>query len=498
VNITNWQDLKALRRGEYDGLLLDLHPRNTGSILYKRNNGDELVFILGGYLLIMHEKEKYTSWVLVKTLSDVWNSWMDKILPSDAKEPLLTRPQHPITHKEQEVLGELIDHLKNMYCQITNDELEALIKSLETPEVDIKQLRDQYEAALEQAKIEKMEAERASRYAKNSGRRARIIAYQARIFVVDLDGFVLQELRLSLPGLDKRRFLEIVENNGGLPARFYNNGFVWYYPDPFRGKIKFATAYIPDQSVELPANIKRKYGLLIKRKDTQEDKDLEVKYEGARTGSTPLFFLMACPPKIIDGKFGYGIEKEDVNTYLLNFPGSTDLRDWVILSGTLCYRCGGLNQNFTADASTSRSSSRLRIIKTLDFKILTSDKDSSQRARVLSSLSRAFEFAKHSAIRENVLLVLGEEGFVFERTDGVLVLSHEDIEVRYHNGIHIPQKAFLDWTANFARVQLEVKNDIGINIVRELFEEAAMGKTHWIKRYRQNPIVFLAQHCEVK
>jgi hypothetical protein len=206
--------------------------------------------------------------------------------------------------------------------------------------------------------------------------------------------------------------------------------------------------------------------------------------------------VISCPANLKRGGFDFGIKNQEVNTYLIDAPNSSDVNDWLLLTAGYCYKCGGWQKSLEAEVFAPMFSTSVRIKRTIPFGVLASPEPSEQRDWVLSNIYRAFKLAQEGKIKNNVVKYLGQEGFTYETIENDLALNFKNQEVVFKKGTELDLVSLKEWYRIFYKEEIPPLY-ADIYQVKIFFETIAEGKSHWSNLYRQNPLAFLAKYCTV-
>lgn len=206
--------------------------------------------------------------------------------------------------------------------------------------------------------------------------------------------------------------------------------------------------------------------------------------------------VISCPANLKRGGFDFGIENQEVNTYLIDAPNSSDVNDWLLLTAGYCYKCGGWQKSLETEVFAPMFSTSVRIKRTIPFGVLASPEPSEQRDWVLSNIYRAFKLAQEGKIKNNVVKYLGQEGFTYETIKNNLALNFKNQEVVFRKGTELDIVSLGEWYRIFYKEEIPPLY-ADIYQVKIFFETIAEGKSHWSNIYRQNPLAFLAKYCTV-
>lgn len=206
--------------------------------------------------------------------------------------------------------------------------------------------------------------------------------------------------------------------------------------------------------------------------------------------------VVSCPASLKKGEFDFGIKNKDVNTYLIDAPNSSNLSDWLLITGGNCSKCGGYLESLKSEVYAPKTNISIRIEKTIPFKMLAAIDENKEKDRVLSNVYRAFALAQKGKIKSNILNYLGGEGFTYKSTENKWVLNLKDLEVAYTPGTNLDILSLYEWHRIFYRKRSPqiYADDLQVKM---FFEILAEGKIHWESIYRQNPLAYLAKYCTI-
>lgn len=448
-------------------------------------------FMLFNYLT----DDSLVHWVLIKVYASSWISLIRSIVPSDTKTPITTKSKIiKLNESETQALNLLTDKVKTIYCKVRSNNLaeKAFAKSsLQGESYD--ELKKQ---ALEN-EIQQMEKARQERINEELPSSVREVVYQNKIYLVNpYDGFVYFEVNYKLPDDNILELKTKIINSDGVDI-FNRQSDIRKCTRIVSGANDdvIADLKLPNVNIILPENLKKKYG--IKKIDEFKDNVSNKNIQGLSLTTASLISstLHSCPPELAYNTNFPGIENVDANTYLIDDGTNTNLNNWYLFTGPKCNKCEeSVGSGYVSEIYSSKQNQKIKILKTSNFKILTTSEYSEEKANIIQNLKSSFSLSSKGKIENNIVEYLGEGGLVYERTRGGKAITNNNVTLTY-SGKPINTDTLNTWLSYFDRGNRKIISTVSVEIVNSLFESAASGKINWFKNYRQNPLAFLSKYC---
>lgn len=437
------------------------------------NAEDRLLLLPGHVLLIGFIKDDSEYWISVKIHAPRWKQLFDAVLEKPMTIFLENPVQRPFSAEENAAITQLVNKVKEIYgCRPPESPGPTTLNlGMETAN-----LSQRIEEKGTEAQLEALKSEELIEIIRPDG--IYLISSETGVFIY----------RLHLRDLEYRRYIK----NGSY--------IVHDCPDLYSCKIRLqGSLIIADLSVaperlKLTAAEKVRYGIGDRAserqdnpKETQAIAALEKQFDNIYTCPRAVNFR---PVFTYDSLMATG-----TNTYLFAAPESESLSGWILLTKQGCHNCFP----FSSGLFSAMSTEPVQIERCADLSLLSGEENSELQQALIENLQFAFHWADIGLISKRKILFLGDAGFTYRDTAQKLTFSHRGRRLTY--AIPIENSQPLNrWLNLFSHSPSPIKLDgpIKEKEIHALFEEAAMGIHYWVKRYRQNPIAFLAQYCELK
>lgn len=478
-----------------DKIHVDSKKNNFGSVCLVRESkekfSDKILMMPSGFLIFIYQAEDgFIYWIAAKANSDAWLNFIKSIVPDDAKKSIVsTSKRKQLTTQEQDALNILMDEIKGLYCRVEDSLMKELIDNMSFDKgIDIDELKRLADEK-KKNRITKEREERLTQMKNNTDKERRLIAYNNKVYVIDIqDGYVYFELEFFNEEFSRRTQQSAISQNGidvyyGCPELFECH----YY---FFG-VKIASA--KSTNITLPEQVKKQYGI---RKYKEEEVKDHIDISGKVLNNNLIDGLYSCPPKLSYNESFPGLDKLNINTYLIDGDGASSLNDWYLfIDKAKCNRCDGIATSHEAEIYSPFSKLSVKISNTFNMDKLTSLEYSEEKANLLKSLKLAFKLAADNRILNDKVESLGEDGFTYKNQNGKMSITFSETTMTY-NGKDIPLDEYNEWLGYFDRQKRKVNQMTPKEIVNRIFKAAAMGKENWFKEYRQSPLAFIAKYCE--
>lgn len=476
-----------------DKIHVNSKKNSVGSVCLVRESkekfSDKILMMPSGFMIFIYKADDgFIYWITAKANSEAWLSFIKSIVPDDAKKPIgSTSKRKQLTTQEQEALNILMDEVKGLYCRVKDSLIEKLIENMSFDKgIDF----DELKRLSEIDKTKRIAEYRLQRYENGQPNYLRMVVQQNHLLLVDPeDGFVFFEV-LPIVKEYYLNYKKVTEDRKGFDIQNkYKGKYGIVVINPNNEKTKVADL-VPSEII-LSEYTKKMYGI---KKYNKQDAD-EIKGTQMINTSIPFNLLYSCPLVLSYNESFPGLDKLNVNTYLIDGHGASSLNDWYLfIDKGECNRCDGVAASHEAEIYSPFSKLSVKISNTFNMEQLTSLEYSEEKANLLKSLKLAFKLAADNRILNNKIEYLGEGGLVYRNQNGKMTITVGETTMTY-NDKDIPLDEYNEWLRYFDRQKRKVNQMTPKEIVNRTFKAAAMGKENWFKEYRQSPLAFIAKYC---